>query len=216
MRIFIDTANVEEIREAYSWGVIEGVTTNPSLVASCGGDFQCTIKEIISIVDGPISVEVVSLKSEEMIEEARKLAAWSPNVVIKIPMTEEGMKAVKVLSKEEIKTNVTLVFSANQALLAAQAGAAYVSIFVGRLDDIGHSGIEVVRECVDIFNYYEFDSEIISASIRHPQHVLESALSGAPIATIPYKVLKQMFAHPLTDIGIKRFLEDWKKVKKEN
>lgn len=212
MQIFLDTANIDEIRQAAEWGVISGVTTNPSLIAREGRDFRQVVKEICAIVDGPISAEVISLKAEEMVREAEKLAAIHPNVVIKIPMTPEGIKATGILSKKGIRTNVTLVFSANQALLAAIAGATYVSPFVGRLDDIGHDGMEVVRQTVEIYENYLFDTQIIAASIRHPRHVLEAALAGAHIATVPFAVLKQMFAHPLTDVGIKKFLEDWAKV----
>lgn len=212
MQLFLDTANVDEIRQAAEWGVISGVTTNPSLIAREGRDFRQVVKEICAIVDGPISAEVISLKAEEMVREAEELAAIHPNVVIKIPMTPEGIKATGILSKKGIRTNVTLVFSANQALLAAIAGATYVSPFVGRLDDIGHDGMEVVRQTVEIYENYLFNTQIIAASIRHPRHVLEAALAGAHIATVPFAVLKQMFAHPLTDAGIKKFLEDWAKV----
>lgn len=212
MQIFLDTANIDEIRQAAEWGVISGVTTNPSLIAREGRDFRQVVKEICAIVDGPISAEVISLKAEEMVREAEELAAIHPNVVIKIPMTPEGIKATGILKKKGIRTNVTLVFSANQALLAAIAGATYVSPFVGRLDDVGHDGIEVVRQTAEIYENYFFDTQIIAASIRHPRHVLEAALAGAHIATVPFAVLKQMFAHPLTDAGIKKFLEDWAKV----
>ncbi|MEZ0535855.1 fructose-6-phosphate aldolase [Caldicellulosiruptoraceae bacterium PP1] len=216
MKLFIDTANVNEIREANSWGVICGVTTNPSLIAKEGRDFKEVVKEICSIVDGPISAEVISLKSDEMVVEARDLAKIHKNIVIKIPMTTEGLKAVSILSKEGIKTNVTLVFSAAQALLAAKAGATYVSPFVGRLDDIGQNGLELIREIVEIYNNYpEIKTEIISASIRHPIHVIESAKAGSHIATVPYKVLEQMSKHALTDIGIERFLKDWESVPKK-
>lgn len=214
MRLFIDTANVEEIRQANSWGIISGVTTNPSLIAREGRDFREVVNEICSIVDGPISAEVISLEADAMIKEARELAGIHPNVVVKIPMTIEGLKAVKVLAEEEIPTNVTLVFSANQALMAAIAGASYVSPFVGRLDDIGQSGMEVVADIVPIFSQYGFDTEIIVASVRHPLHVLEAARLGADIATVPFKVLEQMSHHPLTDVGIERFLADWKGVKR--
>ncbi|ABP67621.1 putative transaldolase [Caldicellulosiruptor saccharolyticus DSM 8903] len=217
MKLFIDTANINEIKEAYSWGIICGVTTNPSLIAKEGRDFKEVVNEICSIVDGPISAEVISLKAEGMIEEARDLAKIHKNVVIKIPMTTEGLKAVSVLSKEGIKTNVTLIFSAAQALLAAKAGATYVSPFVGRLDDIGQNGIELIKEIVQIFrNYPDIKTEIIAASIRHPIHVIEAAKAGADIATVPFKVLEQMTKHALTDIGIERFLKDWEKVPKKN
>lgn len=212
MKLFIDTANVDEIRDAHSWGVISGVTTNPSLIAKEGRDFVEVVREITSIVDGPISAEVVSLKADEMVEEAKPLAEINENIVIKIPMMAEGLKATNKLAAMGIKTNVTLVFSANQALLAALAGATFVSPFVGRLDDIGHNGMQVIEDCVDIYAIHGLETEIISASIRHPQHVLDSAKAGADIATVPYGVLKKMMRHPLTDAGIERFLDDWKKV----
>ncbi|WP_026486260.1 fructose-6-phosphate aldolase [Caldanaerobius polysaccharolyticus] len=211
MKFFIDTANVEEIKEANDLGVIAGVTTNPSLVAKEGRDFIEVIKEIASIVDGPISAEVISDDHQGMIQEARKLAKIHNNIVIKIPMTAEGLKAVKVLSKEGIKTNVTLIFSANQALLAARAGATYVSPFVGRLDDISTEGMQLIQDIVEIFKNYDISTEIIVASVRHPIHVLKAAKLGAHIATVPYKVIMQMIKHPLTDAGIQRFKEDWKK-----
>lgn len=210
MKLFIDTANVEQIREISKWGVLTGVTTNPSLIAKEGRDFKQVIMEITQLVDGPISAEVIGETSDKMVKEARELAKIHENVVIKIPMTEEGLKAVNVLSGEGIKTNVTLVFSAAQALLAARAGASFVSPFVGRLDDVAHDGMKVVRDIVFIFKIYNIDTEIIAASIRHSPHVLEAAMAGAHIATIPYKVLKQMLNHPLTDIGIERFLADWR------
>ncbi|CCJ34730.1 MULTISPECIES: fructose-6-phosphate aldolase [Caloramator] len=215
MKLFIDTANVNEIREANSWGVICGVTTNPSLIAKEGRDFVEVVKEITDIVDGPISAEVISLDHEGMIKEARELAKIHKNIVIKIPMTIEGLKAVKVLSKEGIKTNVTLIFSSAQALLAAKAGATYVSPFLGRLDDIGQDGMYLIEEIVRIFDNYGIETEIIAASIRHPIHVEKAALAGAHIATVPFKVLEQMTKHPLTDIGIERFLKDWEKVPKK-
>ncbi len=213
MKFFIDTANLDEIREAHSWGIIDGVTTNPSLIAKEGRDFVEVIKEITSIVDGPISAEVVSEDSEGMIKEARPLSKLHKNIVIKIPMTVEGMKAVKVLSAEGIKTNVTLVFSPVQALIAAKAGATYVSPFVGRLDDISHYGMDLVHHILEIFDNYGYSTEIIAASIRHPIHVLESALAGCHIATIPFSILKKLFNHPLTDKGIEKFLSDWEKLK---
>jgi len=212
LKLFIDTANVDEIRDAHSWGVISGVTTNPSLIAKEGRDFVEVVREITSIVNGPISAEVVSLKADEMVEEAKPLAEINENIVIKIPMMAEGLKATNKLAAMGIKTNVTLVFSANQALLAALAGATFVSPFVGRLDDIGHNGMQVIEDCVDIYAIHGLETEIISASIRHPQHVLDSAKAGADIATVPYGVLKKMMRHPLTDAGIERFLDDWKKV----
>jgi transaldolase len=212
MKFFIDTANAANIREANSWGVVDGVTTNPSLVAKEGREFKETILEICSIVDGPISAEVVSLDAEGMVREARELASWHRNIVIKIPMTKEGMKAVRQLKAEGIRTNVTLVFSANQALIAAKAGGSFISIFVGRLDDAGHDGMEVVRDTAALIETYGFDAEVIVASVRHPIHVVEAMRAGAHIATIPFAVLDQMFKHPLTDIGIERFLKDWEKV----
>ncbi|MEA3255592.1 MAG: fructose-6-phosphate aldolase [Candidatus Altiarchaeota archaeon] len=210
MKIFIDTANIEEIKEANSWGILDGVTTNPTLVSREKRDFKDLVMEIISIVDGPISVEVIGLESHVMVEEARDFSKLSDNVVVKIPMTKEGLKAVKVLSSEGVKTNVTLVFTANQGLLAAKAGATYVSPFIGRLDDIGFEGMEVVRDLTWIFETYDYETDVIVASIRHPMHVIEAAKSGAGVATIPFKVLDQMFKHPLTDAGIDRFLADWK------
>lgn len=211
MKIFIDTANVEEIRKAAAMGFISGVTTNPSLIAKEGRDFIEVVKEISEIVDGPISAEVISLKADEMVEEARELIKKidSPNTVIKIPMTGEGLCAVSQLAKEGIKTNVTLVFSAAQALLAARAGASYVSPFVGRLDDVGYTGMELIREISEMFYVNGIKTEIIAASIRNPIHATDAAKAGADIATIPYKVIEQMLHHPLTDIGIERFLKDW-------
>lgn len=212
MKFFIDTANLEEIKKAESYGMIDGVTTNPSLVAKEGDvDFEDHIKAICDVVDGPVSAEVVGLEAEEMIEEARHLSSLAPNVVVKIPMTMEGMKAVNTLSEEGINTNVTLVFSANQALLAAKAGATYVSPFIGRLDDRAQNGMDLVKEIVQIYDNYGMDTEIISASIRHPMHVKEAALAGAHIATIPFNVIEKLSQHPLTDIGIERFLDDWNK-----
>mgnify|MGYP000949127008 CR=1 FL=1 len=213
MKLFIDTANVDEIKEVNEWGVICGVTTNPSLIAKEGRVFEEVVKEITEIVDGPISAEVISLENQGMLKEARELAKIHPNIIIKIPMTKEGLKAVKVLDKEGIKTNVTLVFSATQALLATRAGATYVSPFVGRLDDISNPGMDIIEDIVQIFDLHGIDTEIIAASIRHPLHVLDSAKAGAHIATIPYKVFLQMLNHPLTDIGIEKFLEDWSSLK---
>lgn len=212
MKLFLDTANVDEIRKVARMGVISGVTTNPTLIAKEGREFFPTIREICSIVAGPVSAEAVSLDVEGMLREARELAALAPNVVVKIPMTETGLEAVHALSKEGIKTNVTLIFSANQALLAARAGATYVSPFVGRLDDVSNPGMQVIKDIADIFAIHDIPAEIISASMRHPTHVMESALHGAHIATVPYKVIKQMIDHPLTTSGIERFLEDWKSV----
>ena len=210
MKIFIDTANIDEIKEAASWGILDGVTTNPSLIAREKRDFIEVVKEICEIVDGPISAEVVSLEANKMIEEAREVAKIHPNVIVKIPMTIDGLKAVAAVSKEGIKTNVTLVFSANQALLAAKAGASYVSPFLGRLDDIGIEGMNLVRDIVDIFNIHGYQTEVIAASIRNPLHVTDAALAGSHIATIPFNVLKQMSKHPLIDIGIEKFKSDWK------
>ena len=209
MKFFLDTANVEKIREFAEIGLVDGVTTNPTLIAKEGRDFYEVIKEICSIVDGPVSAEVTALDAEGMIEEARELSKLADNVVIKIPMTKEGLKAVNVLSKEGIKTNVTLIFSANQALMAAKAGATYVSPFVGRLDDIGQNGMQLIAEIVQIFRNYDIKTEIIVASVRHPMHVIEAAELGADIATIPFAVLDKMFNHPLTDKGIDAFMKDW-------
>ncbi|EPS6022619.1 fructose-6-phosphate aldolase [Listeria monocytogenes] len=214
MRFFIDTANVEDIKKANRMGFIAGVTTNPSLVAKEGRDFNEVIQEITSIVDGPISGEVVSLEADEMIAEGRVIAKIHPNMVVKIPMTGEGLAAVKVLTEEGIKTNVTLVFSATQALLAARAGATYVSPFLGRLDDIGDDGLVLIRDIADIFEIHGIPTEIISASVRHPIHVIECAKAGADIATVPFKVFEQMLKHPLTDSGIDKFLADWEAAKK--
>ena len=213
MKIFIDTANIEEIKKANDWGVIDGVTTNPSLVAKEGREFKELIREIVNIVNGPISVEAISTNAEGMVKEAVELSKWSQNIVVKIPMIPEGLKAVKILSAKSIKTNVTLVFSVNQALLAAKAGATYVSPFIGRLDDIGHEGMQIVRDMVEVFNIYNFKTEVIVASIRHPLHVIESAKAGAHVATVPFNVIEKMFKHPLTNIGLKNFLKDWERVK---
>jgi len=214
LKIFVDTADLKEIEELASWGVIDGVTTNPTLVAKTGLSFKDIVNKIFDLVDGPISLEAVSTKAEDIVEEARELSRIHKNVVVKIPMNEEGLKAVKQLSGEGVKTNVTLVFSANQALLAAKAGATYVSPFVGRLDDIGHDGMQVVRDIVQIFRNYDIKTKVIVASVRHPLHVIEAARIGADIATVPPQVIRKMIKHSLTDVGIKRFLEDWKKVPK--
>lgn len=214
MKIFIDTANIEEIKAANEWGIIDGVTTNPTLVAKEGKDFKSMVNQILSIVDGPISVEVISTDSEGMVQEALVMSKWSKNIVIKIPMIPEGLKAVKILNEKGIKTNVTLVFSVNQAILAAKAGATYVSPFIGRLDDIGHDGMQIIRDMVQIYKLYGFKTEIIVASVRHPLHVIESAKIGAHVATIPYNVIEKMFKHPLTDNGLEKFLKDWEKVQK--
>ena len=216
MKIFLDTANIEHIREAASWGAIDGVTTNPTLVAMEGKEFEPLVKEICSIVDGPISAEVISLETDGMLEEAHKLAKWHKNIVIKIPLIKEGLKAVKILSKEKINCNVTLCFSPSQALLAAKAGASYISSFIGRLDDINHIGMDLVRQIKQIYTNYGFKTEIIVASVRHPLHVVEASLAGADIATVPYAVLEKLVKHPLTDIGIERFLKDWEKLKTVN
>ncbi|MEA4989108.1 MAG: fructose-6-phosphate aldolase [Anaerovorax sp.] len=209
MKLFIDTANVEEIREATSWGILSGVTTNPSLIAKEGRDFKEVVREIAAIIDGPISAEVLSDDSEGMIKEALELSSIHKNITIKVPMTIEGLKAVAALRKEGIKTNVTLIFSANQALLAARAGASYVSPFVGRMDDIGNNGVELIQEIAEIFAIHSIETEIIAASIRTTIHVTDCAKAGANIATVPYTILKKMFDHPLTEIGIDRFKKDW-------
>jgi transaldolase len=214
MKFFIDTADVSEIREAHAMGMVDGVTTNPSLIAKSGRDFREVITEICEIVDGPVSAEVVSLDADSMVVEARELAKIHRNIVVKIPMTVDGLKAVGVLSAEGIATNVTLVFSSLQALMAAKAGATYVSPFVGRLDDLASDGMEVIEQIVTIFNNYGYQTEVIVASIRNPIHVLEAALLGADIATIPYSVISKLAAHPLTDKGIRAFLSDWDKRKK--
>ena len=212
MKIFIDTANVEHIREMNSYGIVDGVTTNPTLIAQEGRDFEEVVNEICEIVDGPVSAEVVSENAEEMVPEAEELSKIHRNVIIKIPMTGEGLKAARICKQRNIKTNVTLVFSPTQALLAAKAGATYVSPFVGRLDDVNHYGMDIVENILTIYDNYDFDTQVIVASIRSPLHVLEAAMMGAHVATIPYKVLKQLLKHPLTDIGIDRFLEDYKKI----
>jgi len=215
MKFFIDTANPEEIKKAYEMGVIDGVTTNPTLISKEKKDFNTLIHEICEIIKGlPISLEVLSLDAKGMIDEARKLVKMGENIVVKIPMTQEGLKAIKVLVSEGIKTNTTLVFSATQALLAAKAGSTYISPFIGRLDDISQRGMDLIEQIVTIFNNYDFHSQVIVSSIRHPIHVLEAALLGADIATIPFKVIEQLVRHPLTDIGIEKFLSDWEKVPK--
>lgn len=212
MKLFLDTANLEEIRTAWSWGAIEGVTTNPSLVAKEGRPFKELVLEICTIVNpGDISVEVVSLDVEGMIREAREVASWHPNIVVKIPMSTEGMKAVKSLSQEDIRCNVTLVFSLSQAFLAAKAGAYYISNFVGRVDDISGEGMNAVRDTVNMIKEYGFKSQVLVASVRHPMHVVEALRAGAHVCTVPFKVLEQLYKHPLTDVGIERFLADWKK-----
>jgi len=213
MRIFLDTANIDQIKEAAKLGIISGVTTNPSLMSKeAPADYEAAVKEICSVIPGPISAEVVVEEAEAMIEQARTISTWAPNVVVKIPATAAGLEATSALAKDNIKVNFTLCFSLNQALLGALAGAAYVSPFVGRLDDIGHDGMEVVRDIVDVFEYYELPTEVIAASIRHTQHCAAAAKAGAHIATVPYDVLMQMIRHPLTDIGIARFLSDWQRI----
>jgi transaldolase len=214
MKFFLDTAIVDEIREVNEWGLLAGVTTNPSLVAKSGRVFEEVLKEILGIVDGPVSAEVISRDARGMIEEGERLAQLSENVTIKIPMTTEGLKAVHHFAKKGIKTNVTLIFSANQALMAARAGATFVSPFVGRLDDIGQDGLELIQDVAEIFGIHGIDTEIIAASIRHPMHVTQAALSGAHIATVPFKVIEQIVHHPLTDQGIEKFEADWKKATK--
>ncbi len=215
MKFFIDTANVKEIREAASLGVVDGVTTNPSLVAKEGRDFKQVIAEICSIVDGPISAEAVSLKADEMVAEGEGLAKIHKNIVVKLPMTKDGLKATKILASKGIRVNMTLVFSPSQALLAAKVGAAFVSPFVGRLDDISHYGMDLVRQIVQIYDNYGFTTEVIVASVRNPLHVVDAAMAGAHIATIPFGVIDQLVKHPLTDIGIEKFLADWKKLEKK-
>lgn len=214
MRLFLDTADIDQIRRGVKLGVISGVTTNPSLVAKVGRttDYESTVKEICSIVNGPVSAEVLSQDTQSMIEEARQVSSWSPHVVIKIPCTASGLEAISVLSRENIKINLTLCFSPNQALLGALAGATYVSPFVGRLDDVGQDGMELVAEIVQLFERYDLPTKVIAASIRHPMHCVVAARIGAHVATIPYSVLMQMIEHPLTTIGISRFLEDWQRV----
>ncbi|MDV6379181.1 fructose-6-phosphate aldolase [Sporosarcina sp. GW1-11] len=209
MKFFIDTANFDEIKEAHSWGIISGVTTNPSLVAKENISFHDRLKEITALVPGSVSAEVIALDAEGMIEEGRKLASIAENITVKLPMTPEGLKACSVFAAEGIQTNVTLIFSANQALLAARAGATYVSPFIGRLDDIGQNGVELIETISDIFTIHDLDTQIIAASIRHPQHITAAALAGAHIATTPFNVLQSLFAHPLTAKGIDQFLKDW-------
>ncbi|NLP37315.1 MAG: fructose-6-phosphate aldolase [Firmicutes bacterium] len=211
MKIFLDTANLQEIEKAMQWGVIDGVTTNPTLVAKEGGDFHALLQEICHLVPGPVSAEVIATEAEAMVEEAKELAAIAPQIVIKIPMTPDGLQAVKTLSGDGIRCNVTLIFSFQQALLAAKAGAAYVSPFLGRLDDIGHDGVDLVADICQAFAHYDLPCEVIAASIRHPQHVMAVAKAQAHIATVPFSVLAKMFHHPLTDLGIERFLADWQK-----
>jgi len=212
LKLFLDTANISEIREAWDLGVIDGVTTNPSLVSKEGRKFNDVLREVCRIVDGPVNAEVIGTRYQDMIDEARALARINRRIYVKIPMTSDGLRAVKELSGEGIRTNMTLVFSSNQALLAAKAGASFVSPFIGRLDDIGNEGMQIIREIVDIYRNYCIQTEVLVASVRHPVHVIEAARLGADIATLPYSVLKLMIKHPLSDIGLERFLKDWEKV----
>lgn len=216
MKFFLDTANTDEIKRVKRLGLVNGVTTNPTIIAHEGRDFEEVIKEICSIVDGPVSAEVIGLTTEEMVKEARVLATWAPNVVVKIPMTEAGLAAVHILSKEGIKTNVTLIFTVAQGLMAAKAGATYVSPFVGRLDDIGTEGLQLIKRLKTVLSNYNYETEIITASVRNLQHVEEAAIAGADIATIPGNLFPKLWSHPLTEKGIKQFLEDWKKVPKKS
>ena len=215
MKFFLDTGNIDEIREGIGMGMVDGVTTNPSLIAREKKDFESVVKEVLALVDGPVSLEVVSEDVDGMVEEGRKLAARADNVVVKVPMTMEGLKATKILADEGIAVNQTLIFSPLQALLAAKAGAAYVSPFIGRLDDVSHDGMELVEQILTIIENYAYECEVIVASVRHPLHVLDAAMLGADVVTMPFKVLQQMARHPLTDVGVQRFLDDWKKVPKK-
>ncbi len=212
MKLFLDTANLQEIKEVASWGILDGVTTNPTLCAKENVPFEELVKEICSLVSGPVSVECVSTRAEDIVEEARRLNSMASNLAIKIPINIEGLKATRILAEEGIKVNMTLVFSPSQALLAAKAGAAFVSPFIGRLDDISHHGMELIEQIVAIYENYNFETEIIVASVRHPGHVVEAALLGAHIATVPFSVMEKLVKHPLTDLGIEKFLQDWKKV----
>src|SRR3970282_1316411 len=214
VKIYLDTADVDEVREAVSWGVLDGVTTNPTLVAKTGRKFAEVVQDMLALVDGPVNLEVTSEDADSMIKEGRKLAKLHKNVVVKVQMTPEGLKRIRALSRDGIRVNTTLIFSANQALLAAKAGAKYVSPFIGRLDDIGQDGMQVIRQIVQIFRNYEIDCEVLVASVRHPIHVIEAAKIGADIVTLPFEVLQKLTKHALTDVGLKRFLEDWKKVPK--
>lgn len=216
MKFFLDTANIDEIKRVKRLGLVNGVTTNPTIIAHEGRDFEEVIKEICSIVDGPVSAEVIGLTTEEMVKEARVLATWAPNVVVKIPMTEAGLAAVHILSKEGIKTNVTLIFTVAQGLMAAKAGATYVSPFVGRLDDIGTEGLQLIKRLKTVLSNYNYETEIITASVRNLQHVEEAAIAGADIATIPGNLFPKLWSHPLTEKGIKQFLEDWKRFQKKS
>lgn len=216
MRIFLDTANIDQIREGARLGVVTGVTTNPTLVSKEGlKDYRAVVKEICSIIPGPVSAEVVVEGVSEMLAQAREIATWAPNVVVKIPSTADGLEVISTLAKEDIKVNMTLCFSVNQALLGALAGTTYVSPFVGRLDDVGHDGMQLVKEIVDVFRYYQLKTEVLAASIRHPLHCVAAAKAGAHIATVPFNVLMQMMRHPLTDVGIARFLSDWRRVQQQ-
>ena len=216
MRIFLDTANIDQIREGARLGVVTGVTTNPTLVSKEGlVDYRAVVKEICSIIPGPVSAEVVVEGVPEMLAQAREIATWAPNVVVKIPSTADGLEVISALAKEDIKVNMTLCFSVNQALLGALAGTTYVSPFVGRLDDVGHDGMQLVKEIVDVFRYYQLKTEVLAASIRHPLHCVAAAKAGAHIATVPFNVLMQMMRHPLTDVGIARFLSDWRRVQQQ-
>jgi transaldolase len=216
MRIFLDTAKIDQIKQAAKLGIISGVTTNPSLMSKeAPADYEAAVKEVCSIIPGPVSAEVLVEEAEAMIKQGRRISTWAPNIVIKIPATTAGLEATSVLAKEGIKINFTLCFSLNQALLGALAGATYVSPFVGRLDDAGHDGMQLVKDIVDVFKHYEFPTQVIAASIRHPQHCVAAAKAGAHIATVPYKVLMQMIHHPLTDIGVTRFLADWQRASQE-
>jgi len=215
MKIFLDTANLEEIKEAASWGILDGVTTNPSLIAKEKRDFKELIQEICAIVDGDVSAEVISTDFDGMVKEARELARLADNIVVKIPLIKDGLKAVKFLKSEGIRTNVTLCFSPTQAILAAKAGAYYISPFIGRLDDISSDGMKLVKQIVQIYKNYNFETKVLVASVRHPMHVVEAGLIGADVVTMPFKVLEQMIKHPLTDIGLERFLEDWRKAQLE-
>lgn len=212
MKFFLDTANIDEIRQGVEMGMVDGITTNPSLVAKEGREFRAVLEDICELVDGPVSAEVVSTQFSGMIQEAHSLAEIHENIVVKVPMIFEGLKAIHQLSKEGIKVNVTLIFSASQALMAAKAGATYVSPFVGRLDDVSHPGMDVIQQIVTIFDNYDFNTQVLVASIRHPLHVVEAAMMGADVGTMPFKVLEQLIKHPLTDIGLARFLKDWEKV----
>jgi len=215
MKFFIDTANIDEIREAASLGLLDGVTTNPSLVAKEGRDFHSVLREIVSLVNGPISAEVTTTDPEEMLTQGRELARIHPNIVIKVPLTREGLKACKTFRNEGIKVNVTLCFSPSQALLAAKANASYISPFLGRLDDISHDGMELIHQIRAIYDNYGYETEILAASLRHPRHIVECALAGADVATMPYKVMLQLLKHPLTDLGQEKFLADWQRINKE-